>query len=56
MPKVNMPEKTRKKLPPDELDDILGEHRRWLESGGTLGRRADLKMSVNVEIRPIIWY
>ena len=27
-----MQEKTRKMLPPDELNDILGDHRRWLES------------------------
>ena len=38
-----MQEKTRKKLPPAELDDILGDHRRWLESEGSHGRRADLR-------------
>lgn len=38
-----MPEKTRKKLTPDELKVILSEHRRWLESEGTRGRRADLR-------------
>jgi uncharacterized protein YjbI with pentapeptide repeats len=38
-----MQEKTRKMLPPDELNDILGDHRRWLESEGTRGRRANLR-------------
>ena len=38
-----MKEKTRKKLPSDELDQILDDHRRWLEYEGTLGRRANLR-------------
>ncbi len=35
--------KTRKKLPLDELEHILSDHHRWLESEGTRGRRADLR-------------
>ena len=38
-----MKEKTRKKLPPDELDHILDDHRRWLESEGSHGCRAELR-------------
>ncbi len=38
-----MQEKILKKLPSDELELILSDHRRWLESEGTRGRRADLR-------------
>lgn len=38
-----MQEKTLKKLSPDELQNVLNDHRRWLESEGTHGRKADLR-------------
>ena len=38
-----MQEITPKKLPSGELEHILSDHRRWLESEGTCGRKADLR-------------
>ena len=38
-----MPGKIQKKLPSDELEYILNNHHRWLESKGTDGDRADLR-------------
>lgn len=38
-----MQEKTPKKVPPNELDHILSDHHRWVETEGTHGRKADFR-------------